>query len=94
MVDLPQGDFTAGLARLGGGWDPSPWISLSGNIQYDDVSDLVGVFGRLRWIVTPGNDVYLVYTHNWERLIDDPRDRSLATLSRGASLKVNYTRRF
>jgi hypothetical protein len=49
----------------------------------------------MRWIVRPGNDVYLVYTHNWvnygDGLLGDPW---LRTLSRGASLKLNYTHRF
>lgn len=95
MVSLPRGDFDASVYRLGSGWQASPWISLNGNVQYDDVSELVGLFTRLRWIVRPGNDVYLVYTHNWERRYgDDLLDRRFATLSRGASVKVNYTYRF
>ncbi|HSW30223.1 MAG TPA: DUF5916 domain-containing protein [Longimicrobiales bacterium] len=94
-VTLPQGDFTASVYRAGGGWDASPWLSLNGNVQYDDVSDMVGLFTKLRWIVRPGNDIYLVYTHNWERLYsDDMLDRRFASVSRGASLKVNYTYRF
>ena len=39
------------------------------NIQYDSVSDVVGWQLRLRWTVTPGNDLFVVYTHNW---LDDP----------------------
>ncbi|MDP2954932.1 MAG: DUF5916 domain-containing protein [Longimicrobiales bacterium] len=94
-VTLPRGDFTASVYRLSSGWDASPWLSLNGNVQYDDVSDVVGLFTKLRWIVKPGNDVYLVYTHNLERLYgDDVLDRRFSTLSRGASLKVNYTYRF
>ena len=45
----------------------------------------------------PGNDIYLVYTQNWRReLLDllDPNDYTYNTLSRGASIKVNYTYRF
>ncbi len=94
MVTLPQGHFTASVYRLSGEWSASPWVSVTGNLQYDDVSEVVGAFARLRWIVKPGNDVYLVYTHNAQRLHDDPLDRRFATLSRGASLKVNYTYRF
>jgi hypothetical protein len=94
-VTLPQGEFTASVYRAGSGWDASPWISLNGNVQYDDVSGVVGLFAKLRWIVKPGNDVFLVYTHNWERLSgQDALDRRFATLSRGASVKVNYTYRF
>ncbi len=41
--------------------------------------------------------MYLVYTHNWQYdLVDplDPESRDLLTLSRGASIKMNYTYRF
>ncbi len=95
-VTLPQGDFTASVFRVESGWDASPWISLNGNVQYDDVSQIVGLFALMRWIVKPGNDVYLVYTHNWQELdpLSDLLDRRFATISRGASLKVNYTYRF
>lgn len=95
QVSLPNGDFDASVYRLGSGWHASPWISLTGNVQYDDVSERLGLFTRLRWIVRPGNDVYLVYTQNWERLYgDDVLDRRFSTLSRGGSVKVNYTYRF
>jgi hypothetical protein len=95
-VTLPQGAFTASVYRLETGWDASPWISLNGNVQYDDVSELVGLFALMRWIVKPGNDVYVVYTHNWQQLDSmlDPRERQFSTISRGASIKVNYTYRF
>ena len=41
--------------------NPSPWVSITNQLQYDDQSELVGLFARLRWIVKPGNDVYFVY---------------------------------
>jgi hypothetical protein len=41
----------------------------------------------------PGNDLYLVYTHNWRNLETDLLDRHFQTLSRGGSVKVNYTYR-
>jgi hypothetical protein len=90
QVELPQGEFDTHLVRLNGGWDLSPWASVTGSIQYDDVSEVAGLFGLLRWIVRPGNEVYVVYTHNWQRLDRDPLDREFATLSRGGSVKVTY----
>jgi len=95
-VDLPQGSFDANLFRVAGEWNVTPLASLTGNIQYDDVSEVVGLFMRTRWIVTPGNEVFLVFTQNWQNLgnglFDD--DREFLTLSRGASVKLNYTYRF
>ncbi len=94
-VTLPQGSFEAHVYELEGQWNPSPWISFTNMLQYDDVSELVGLFARMRWIVRPGNDVYFVYTHNWRNegagLFAEPW---LQTLSRGASVKLNYTYRF
>jgi len=47
--------------------------------------------------VKPGNDVFLVFTQNWQyQALDilDPDERDLVTLSRGGSIKLNYTYRF
>ena len=96
-VSMPTGDFTTASYELGADWHPSPWISFTNQLQYDDQSELLGLFSRVRWIVKPGNDVYFVYTHNWQYEYLDPLDpdtRNLQRLSRGASIKVNYTYRF
>jgi hypothetical protein len=95
-VDLPSGSFRTSLVRLGGGWDVSPWVSMIGNVQYDNVSEIMGLFARARWTVSPGNDIYLVYTHNWQNLGSGllDRDRELETLSKGGSVKLNYAYRF
>jgi hypothetical protein len=97
-VSLPAGAFTASVYELEAQWNPNPWVALTNQLQYDDQSELVGLFTRLRWIVTPGSDVYLVYSHNWQNIgagdLFDRHRRDLVTLSRGASVKVNYTYRF
>ncbi len=93
-VTLPQGDFDTNLLRLTWAWNLSPWTAITGNVQYDDLSDVVGVYARLRWIIQPGNDVFLVWSNNW--LYDDGPllDSRFTTLSSGGTLKVNYTFRF
>lgn len=97
-VTMPAGGFTASLYELESDWTPNPWVALTGQVQYDDVSDIVGLFTRLRWIVKPGNDVFLVFSQNWRRTLLDQLDPNSSyefnTLSRGASVKVNYTYRF
>ena len=94
-VTLPQGSFNADVFEIEGQWNPSPWIATTTQIQYDNQSKLVGLFARLRWIVTPGSDLFLVYTHNWQNLGPGLFDeRNLVTLSRGASTKLTYTYRF
>ena len=67
-----------------------PWVSLSSNVQYDTVSRAIGWQARFRWILSPGNDLYLVYTHNWE---SDPAG-FVDTLNSQLASKFVYTHRF
>ncbi len=96
-VDLEDSEpFTTNVYRVEGGWHFSPWASFTGNLQYDDQSELLGLFARFRWIITPGNDLYVVHSYNWQnRNLDDPRaDFDLVTISRGLQTKFNFTHRF
>jgi hypothetical protein len=90
-VDLDQGSFTTRLYRVVPELQFSPWIAWVNNIQYDTQSAVVGWQSRFRWILKPGNDFYVVYTHNW---MDDPLRPSIYTLDRRFSTKLLYTRRF
>jgi hypothetical protein len=71
----------------------SPWLTLSNNVQYDDVTKLLGWQMRFRWIQRPGNDVFFVYTHNWQEL-ETPGERRMSTLDHKAATKIVYTLRF
>ncbi len=93
-VNLPQGDFNTNLVRLSWAWNLSPWTSITGNVQYDDLTNVVGFFVRARRTIQPGNDVFLVWSHNWLYDDDPLRDSRLSTLSSSGALKVNYTLRF
>ena len=94
-VTLPQGAFSTKLFSVDAKWQMSPWVSFTNNIQYDDVSEIVGLFAKFRWIITPGSDLFFVYTHNWQNMDGGLLDRfRLTTLSRGATTKINYTYRF
>jgi hypothetical protein len=88
-VDLGGGAFGARLIRASGSLDLTPRTSLTSNVQYDNLSELVGLFARFRWTVQPGSDVFLVYTHNW---LNDPLD--FRSLEQQAAAKVTYTHRF
>lgn len=89
IVDLSEGSFTTDLVRFRGNLDFTPFVSFTGIVQYDTLSELVGLYQRLRWIVRPGADVYLVYTWNW--LNETDRLRPLET---SGSVKISYTYRF
>jgi Domain of unknown function (DUF5916) len=91
-VDLPEGAFQTRLYRLIADTQFSPFMYLVNNIQYDSVSKVLGWQSRFRWILTPGNDIFFVYTHNW-RDTGDPLSR-YHTLDRRAAAKAVYTKRF
>jgi len=93
-VRLPQGDFNTNLVRWTWAWNLSPLAAATGNLQYDDVTKLVGLFARARWIVRPGSDIFLVWTHNWQREPEWLPDREFATVSWGGAVKANYSYRF
>jgi len=88
-VDLEEGAFSTDLARFQGTLDLTTALLFSATVQYDNVSDLLGMNTRLRWIITPGSDLYLVYNHNWLE-----QDSRLATRQRTATIKASYTHRF
>ncbi|MCC6771661.1 MAG: carbohydrate binding family 9 domain-containing protein [Gemmatimonadaceae bacterium] len=89
-VSLPEGDFSTQLYRLFAGVDLTPLVSLNFNVQYDNVSRIVGTQNRLVWIVNPGNSIFFVYQQNWLNPVQD----RLSSLERQGTLKVNYTHRF
>jgi hypothetical protein len=92
QVDLAEGRFDTNVFRLTANTQVSPWISLVNNLQYDTVSRELGWQMRFRWIRRPGNDLYFVYTHNWNELQTD--GRRLATLDNRLATKLVYTQRF
>jgi hypothetical protein len=69
----------------------SPWTYLVNNVQFDSVSGNVGWQSRLRWTLTPGNDLYIVYTQNWH---DDAVLDRFVTLERRGAAKFVYTYRY
>jgi hypothetical protein len=90
-LKLAEGAFSTRLYRLVSETQLSPFIALVNDMQYDSQSALLGWQSRFRWILTPGNDLYFVYTHNW---LDDPLLNRYATLDKRAASKILYTYRF
>jgi hypothetical protein len=91
QIDLVEGRFTTRLYRVIGETQFSPFIAWVNNFQFDTQSSVLGWQSRFRWIMKPGNDLYVVYTHNW---LDDPLISRFATLDRRIASKVLYTHRF
>jgi hypothetical protein len=90
-IELPEARFNTRLYRVVPELQFTPYVTWVNNIQYDTVSGVAGWQSRFRWIVRPGNDIYVVYTHNW---LDDPLLAQFATQDRRLSTKALYTYRF
>jgi len=60
-VDLPGGNFEVVVSSLRLNLTFNPDLSWNTLLQHDNVSDDLGVFSRIRWTFSPGNDVYLVF---------------------------------
>ena len=91
-VDLLEGQFQTKLYRMIADTQFSPFIYLVNNIQYDSVSRVLGWQSRFRWILKPGSDIFVVYTHNWVDPVDPASP--FTTLDRRAAAKAVYTKRF
>jgi hypothetical protein len=91
-VTAENSGFNTNLFRLDLGLDFTPDISLSSNIQFDDVSEVLGTNTRFRWIITPGTDIFFVYNHNWRN--NPALNKRFFTIQQGGALKLVYTYRF
>jgi len=88
-VDLDEGDFVTRIGRVRLQNDFTPDLSLSQFLQFDNVSDTIGLNSRLRWILKDGNEVFLVLNQGW------PRDgQTVASLATEVSFKVAWRLRF
>jgi hypothetical protein len=90
-IDLPEGRFITRLSRLTMDVNFSStlyWVSL---VQYDNVSEVIGVNTRLNWIPKAGQEGLIVLNHS---LQDRDRDDAFRSELMDVSIKLNYTFRF
>jgi hypothetical protein len=90
-VDLREGSFVSNVYRVIGETQFSPFLFVVNNFQFDTVSRVAGWQSRFRWIMKPGNDLHLVYTHNW---LENPVIDRFSILDRRFASKILYTHRF
>jgi hypothetical protein len=67
---MPSGRFDQTLVGNRLRLNLSPDLSVSSYLQYDTVSDSMGLNARLRWTFTPAADLFVVYNHNVQSLLD------------------------
>jgi hypothetical protein len=87
-VSLREGDFSAQVLTLRADYNFSPNVSWANLVQYDSESRLLGVQSRFRWILKPGNDLFLVVNRGWYHREWD--NRYLPSFDKG-SVKLQYT---
>ena len=90
-VKLPHGDFTTRLVQLRTDVIFSSTLSWVTLLQYDDISETMGINARLHWIPEAGREAYIVLNHN---LQDFDRNNRYSSVSADLALKLNYTFRF
>lgn len=88
---LPGGDFDTLVVNSSVQWTPTTSLLLTGDLQYDNVSEEIGINGRLRWAVKPGSDVYFVVNQSLAKIGPERRYESAG---REAVAKVGWTWRF
>ena len=89
-VRLPEGNFVVRLLRVRLDLAVSPNLSWFSLVQYDNVSDVFSLNSRIRWIIEPGNDIFLVFNQRW---LDD-EESGFRSIGREGRFKVRYTYRF
>lgn len=90
-ISLPQGDFTTRLVSLNTQVAFSStlyWVSL---LQYDNVSEELGINTRLQWIPRAGQEGFVVLNYNFE---DRDKNDSFRSMARDLSVKFKYTFRY
>jgi hypothetical protein len=87
-VALREGTFTAQVFTARADYNFSPNVSWANLLQYDTESRILGVQSRFRWILKPGNDLFLVVNRGWYRQEWD--NRYARAFDKG-TVKLQYT---
>ena len=90
-ITLPYGDFETHLASLRADVAFTATWYWENFVQYDDVSDSLGINSIMRWIPQAGREFVFVVNRDF---IDIDETRSFKSVSTDLTAKVNYTFRF
>ena len=89
---LPQGNFSTRIFTSRVNYAASPFLTFSNLIQYDNRSRNLGWQSRVRWILQPGNDLFLVFNQGW--IQEAEGGYNFIAQDRRVSAKFQYTFRF
>jgi hypothetical protein len=90
-ISLPYGDFYVRQFGLTTQYSFSSTLAWSNLVQYDNVSENLGINSRLHWIPKAGQQAFVVL--NWG-LTDPDKDNNFDSTIADLSVKFNYTFRF
>jgi hypothetical protein len=90
-VKMPEGDFTTRLTSVRAEVIFSSTLSWVNLIQYDNLSENIGLNSRLHWIPRAGREGFIVFNHN---LVDLDRNDSFRSTNADVAVKFSYTFRF
>ncbi len=68
---IPAGDFKKELVAVRTALNISSDVNVSVFVQYDNESNSVGSYSRLRWTFAPLGDLFIVYKHNIQPDLED-----------------------
>ena len=88
-VELDGGDFKTRIARVRTKFSFTPNLSWNTFVQWDNQSNQLGLNSRVRWIPSPGNELFLVFN---ETIHEDGDE--FASLAEQIAFKIAYTIRF
>ena len=88
-INLPAGEFQVQVAQARVNFLFTPDIAWTNFIQWDNVSDSLGINSRLRWIIEPGNEIFFVVNQTFDTF-DDRFDGT----STEVTTKIGWTFRF
>ena len=90
-MDLPEGRFITRLLTSGFDYIFSNSLSLVNLVQYDNVSEVLGLNMRLHWVPAEGQEFFLVLNHNQ---LDIDRDNEFHAQGTSLTAKYSYTFRY
>ena len=65
IIDLPEYSFTSNVYQFNANILFSPNLTLYNFVQYDNASNTIGLQSRFRWILRPGNEIFLVWNSKY-----------------------------
>ena len=85
-LPVPNGNFTANLARLRLSYSFTPKVQLQALVQYNETSDEIGTNLRFSWLRSANSGLYLVY--------NEVDERAVGGLPNGREIVLKYSHIF